>query len=324
VDLGGVASGQGFMSGQPALDFAGLLRQLRTESQLTQEELAERAGISERTVSNLERRINKTPHKDTAGMLADAMSLTGPVRDLFIRAARGRAAPADVLAARTVSPTASPATAATAGPATPPGAWRLADGPVPRELPADVAAFTGREGELAELDRLLQTAAGQQDVAPGVVVIWAVSGTAGVGETARALLSAHRAKAPFPDRQLHVNLRGHDPDQPVPAADALAGFLRALGAAAPDISLEEAERAARYRSVVAGRRLLVVLDNAVTVEQVRPAFPGSPPVLMVITSRDATGRPGVPGRRPAPGSGPAATRRRRRAAAHPGRRVGRR
>jgi DNA-binding SARP family transcriptional activator len=157
---------------------------------------------------------------------------------------------------------------------------------VPRELPADVAGFTGRGVELAELDLLLP-AAGQQGGTAGPVVISAVSGTAGVGKTALAVRWAHRAAGAFPDGQLYVNLRGYDPDQPVLAAEALAGFLRAFGVAGPDVPLGEAERAARYRSVVAGKRLLVVLDNAATEEQVRPLLPGTSSAMVVVTSRDS-------------------------------------
>src|SRR6516162_113200 len=91
---------------QPALDFAGLLRQLRVEARLTQEELAEAAGLSPRTVSDLERRVNRTAHKDTAGLLADALGLAGPVRGVFVAAARGRASAAEVLAARADAPAA--------------------------------------------------------------------------------------------------------------------------------------------------------------------------------------------------------------------------
>jgi tetratricopeptide (TPR) repeat protein len=98
---------------------------------------------------------------------------------------------------------------------------------------------------------------------------------------------AHRVADSFPDGQLYVNLRGYDPDQPVPAAEALAGFLRALGVPDAEIPLDEGERAARFRSAVAGRRLLLILDNARTVEQVRPLLPGSPTVMAVVTSRDA-------------------------------------
>jgi DNA-binding SARP family transcriptional activator/Tfp pilus assembly protein PilF len=156
--------------------------------------------------------------------------------------------------------------------------------PVPRELPADVAYFTGRARELAALGRLLDAPGDQM---PGTVVISAIGGTAGVGKTALAVHWAHQAAGRFPDGQLYVNLRGYDPAQPVTPADALAGFLRSLGVAGQDIPTEEADRAARYRSLLAGRRMLVVLDNAGSAEQVRPLLPGEPACAVVVTSRDA-------------------------------------
>ena len=153
--------------------------------------------------------------------------------------------------------------------------------PTPRELPGDVPAFTGRAAELAELDRL---PAGPD---PGAAVISAVSGTAGVGKTALAVHWAHQAAGRFPDGQLYVNLRGYDPDRPMTAADALAGFPRTLGVPGSDIPPGEADRAARYRSLLAGRRMLVVLDNASQAEQVRLLLPGIPGCAVVVTSRDA-------------------------------------
>jgi tetratricopeptide (TPR) repeat protein len=158
---------------------------------------------------------------------------------------------------------------------------------VPRELPADVGAFTGRASELAELDALLPAAVADQDQAPGPVVISAISGTAGAGKTALAVHWAHGAAVRFPDGQLYANLRGFDPGQPVPATDVLAAFMDALGARGPDMPPGEAERAARYRSLLAGRRLLVVLDNAATEEQVRPLLPGNSSVMVLVTSRAA-------------------------------------
>jgi DNA-binding SARP family transcriptional activator/Flp pilus assembly protein TadD len=151
--------------------------------------------------------------------------------------------------------------------------------PAPAQLPADVAAFTGRADELIELDRM---AAQSSDM-----VISVVSGTAGVGKTALAVRWARRVAGTFPDGQLYVNLRGYDPGQPVPPGDALAGFLRALGMAGPDIPPGEDERAAAYRSLLDGRRVLVVLDNAASVEQARPLLPGCPSCLVVVTSRDS-------------------------------------
>jgi len=155
---------------------------------------------------------------------------------------------------------------------------------VPRELPGTAAHFTGREGELAVLAGLLDR---DGEDAPGTVVISAIGVTAGVGKTALAVHWAHQVADRFPDGQLYVNLRGYDPDQLVPAADALAGFLRALGVPGPDIPREPDERAARYRSLLAGRRMLVVLDNAGSVDQVRLLLPGTPACVTVVTSRDS-------------------------------------
>jgi DNA-binding SARP family transcriptional activator/tetratricopeptide (TPR) repeat protein len=161
---------------------------------------------------------------------------------------------------------------------------------VPHQLPADVSAFTGRAGEIAALDEFLLPVASSEGTAvraSTAAVICAVSGTAGVGKTALAVRWAHRAAAQFPDGQLYVNLRGYDPDRPVTAADALAGFLRALGVPGQAIPSDEEERAARYRSLLAGRRMLVVLDNAASVDQVRPLLPGTPGCAVLVTSRDS-------------------------------------
>jgi tetratricopeptide (TPR) repeat protein/DNA-binding SARP family transcriptional activator len=161
-----------------------------------------------------------------------------------------------------------------AGPGQPP------DPHVPRQLPAAPPSFTGRAAELRMLGRLLNEAA-------GTVVITAVGGTAGVGKTALAVHWAHQVAGRFPDGQLYVNLRGYDPDQPVTAANALARFLRALGVPGQDIPPGEDERAARYRSRLAGKHMLIVLDNAGSAGQVRPLLPGTPSCAVVVTSRDA-------------------------------------
>jgi DNA-binding SARP family transcriptional activator/tetratricopeptide (TPR) repeat protein len=170
--------------------------------------------------------------------------------------------------------------------ATPEPEGRAAGGPslIPRQLPGPVPQFIGRDQELAALTQLLEHAA---HAAPATVVISAIGGTAGVGKTALAVHWAHQVADRFPDGQLHVNLRGYDPDQPVTAADALAGFLRALGVEGQDIPAEKDERAARYRSLLVGRRMLVVLDNAGSAEHVRPLLPGTPACMVVVTSRDA-------------------------------------
>jgi tetratricopeptide (TPR) repeat protein len=152
-----------------------------------------------------------------------------------------------------------------------------------RQLPPDVSAFTGRSTELAELDGM-HDAVGQVS---STVAICAVSGTAGVGKTALAVHWAHEVADRFPDGQLYVDLRGCDADQPMLAGDALAMFLRALGVDGADIPYEVAERATRYRTLLAGRRMLVVLDNATSPEHVRMLLPGSPSCMAVVTSRDS-------------------------------------
>lgn len=158
-----------------------------------------------------------------------------------------------------------------------------ADRPVPAQLPADVAGFTGRTAELAELDRLLDADATK----PAAAVICAVSGTAGVGKTAVAVRWAHRVRGWFPDGQLYLDLRGYDAEQPMEPRAALARLLRALGDTDPDGSSDVDECAARYRSLVDGRRMLVVLDNAGSVEQIRPLLPGSASCLVLVTSRNS-------------------------------------
>jgi DNA-binding SARP family transcriptional activator/Flp pilus assembly protein TadD len=156
---------------------------------------------------------------------------------------------------------------------------------VPRELPAAVTSFIGRDAALKTLDEIFAASQGAHHPVP--VVISAIAGTAGVGKTALAVQWAHQAADRFPDGQLYVNLRGYDTEQPMNPADALARFLSALGVADQDIPLDSDERAARFRSEVAGRRMLLVLDNAGSVEQVRPLLPGSGTCAVLVTSRDS-------------------------------------
>ena len=155
---------------------------------------------------------------------------------------------------------------------------------MPRELPGAVQNFVGRDRELSALSALLERTAG---AVPGTVVISAIGGTAGVGKTALAVQWAHRVAGRFPDGQLYVSLHGYGPRQPVPAAEALAGVLHSLGVPRHEIPAETDERAARYRSMLAGRRMLIVLDNACEAGQVRPLLPGTPGCVTVVTSRDS-------------------------------------
>lgn len=152
----------------------------------------------------------------------------------------------------------------------------------PRQLPADVHGFVNRTDELGQLNAVL---AGPDD-APVVVSVHVVAGTAGAGKTSLVLHWAHQVKDRFPDGQLFVNLRGYDPGEPVTAQQALRGFLRALGVPAAEVPQQLDDAAALYRTLLADRRVLVFLDNAATVGQVRPLLPGTGESLVVITSRD--------------------------------------
>ena len=151
---------------------------------------------------------------------------------------------------------------------------------VPAQLPRDIRGFSGRGDELARLDALAATPGGT------AMVITTVVGTAGVGKTALALHWAHRNRSRFPDGQFYVNLRGYDPaGQPMDPADAIRGFLDALGVPPDQVPPGRDARAALYRSLLDGRRVLVVLDNARDAEQVRPLLPGTPSALVLVTSR---------------------------------------
>ena len=150
----------------------------------------------------------------------------------------------------------------------------------PDELPADTHAFVGRESAITALD-VWQSSGG-----PDRIQIAVVSGTAGVGKTALAVHWAHRMRTEFPDGILHQDLRGYDPDQPIDPVTALGRMLISLGFPASELPLDQDGRAARYRTALADRRLLIVLDNAADVGQVRPLLPGAGRNLVLITSRD--------------------------------------
>jgi tetratricopeptide (TPR) repeat protein/transcriptional regulator with XRE-family HTH domain len=248
---------------EPELSFASLLRQLRTEAKLTQEELAEAAGISPRSVSDLERGINRTAHKDTALLLADALGLAGTVRELFVAAARGKVPATDVLATRQGTPGAFVAAAT-------------------RALPRDIGSFTGR---LAELSGLLAAIDGLA-ANGGVVGIHAIDGMAGIGKTTFAVHAAHQLAVGFPDGQFFLPLHAHTAGQrPVDPADALASLLLTAGVAAGQIPPGLETRAARWRDAVAGKKILLLLDDAAGHEQIQPLLPGTAGSLVLVTSR---------------------------------------
>ncbi|WP_367131619.1 BTAD domain-containing putative transcriptional regulator [Saccharothrix sp. HUAS TT1] len=154
--------------------------------------------------------------------------------------------------------------------------------PTPAQLPVGVSHFTGRDDELARLDALL-------DEHAGAVLITAIAGAAGVGKTALALHWANRVRHRFPDGQLHLDLRGFAAHEPMRPVEALGRVLRAFGVRPELVPSDVDEAAAVYRSVLAARRVLVVLDNAADADQVRPLLPSSPGSTALITSRDRLG-----------------------------------
>ncbi|GIJ57174.1 helix-turn-helix domain-containing protein [Virgisporangium aurantiacum] len=233
--------------------FADLLRRYRLAGRLTQEALADRAGVSARSVRELEH--GRTPRPSSVERLAAALDLTGGVRDEFVRAGTARYRPR-----RTPAPPAVPA---------------------PHQLPADLPDFVGRTGELAEIEAALRDAR--------VVV---VSGPPGVGKTALAVHVGNRVADAFPDGQLFAVLRDPAGD-PVDPADVLADLLRDLDVDGSALPAGLDARATLFRSRLAGRRILILLDDAVSHTQVVPMLPAGAAAAVVTSRLPLTGLPGV-------------------------------
>ncbi|WP_431977394.1 ATP-binding protein [Micromonospora haikouensis] len=170
--------------------------------------------------------------------------------------------------------------------------------PVPAQLPPATSVFTGRGDALAALDALLT----EVDANSPALVIAVVTGTAGVGKTTLATYWAQRVRDRFPDGQLHVDLRGFDPRKPpVPPAEAVRGFLDAFEVPRHRVPTGPDAQAALLRSLLTGRRVLLVLDNARDADQVRPLLPGASGCLVLVTSRgQLPGLVAVEGARPVP------------------------
>lgn len=259
----------------PGTTFGEMVRRYRLAAGMSQEELAERAVLSVRTLCDLERGRTTRPYRQTVEALATALSLRDHDLDEFVR--WSRQGTTRVVQVRNLDPAPSgdgsvPRSSAGSGGAA----------SVLRQLPAAVRHFTGSSAELDALTRMVSEGNGT-----GAVVISAVAGAAGVGKTATAVRWARLVAGNYPDGQLYVNLHGYDCGDPVAATDALAGFLRALGVPGTEIPDGADDRASLYRSRLAGRRVLVLLDNARDSEQVRLLLPGDPSCAAVITSRDA-------------------------------------
>ncbi|GLY24178.1 helix-turn-helix domain-containing protein [Micromonospora sp. NBRC 101691] len=240
--------------------FGGLLRTLRLERGLTQEELAEAAGSSVRGIREMERGRVRSPQRRTVVLLADALRLAGPDRDRFVALARTQRQPLHHAAA----PYDGPAVV------------------VPGELPAALPDLAGRAEILERLSTLAaDVTAGRPDSASVVVL----HGPPGIGKTSLAVTAGHRLSPAFAGGQLFVDLQGVPPGGPVDPAEALAGLLRSLGVPDTRVPVSPAERGGLFRTLTRDRPVLVVLDNAANEAQVRPLLPAGRGCLALVTCR---------------------------------------
>lgn len=235
---GSIAPGQG-----------AIIAELRRNRGLTQEELAERTGMSARSIGQLERGLISRPRRATADALAEAFGLSGAARERFVAQLRG---------------------------------VRDADSPPafgqPAQLPPADTGFVGRRAERAQLDEWLL----EPDGAGGPVVI---EGDAGLGKTGLAVQWAYSARENFPDGQLFARLHGFSAGSPAEPADILQDFLVALGVPAGELPTGLDARSALMRTLVAARRMVIVLDDALDADQVTPLLPGAGSCATLITSR---------------------------------------
>ncbi|MGV9559482.1 ATP-binding protein [Streptomyces sp. NPDC003522] len=235
-------------------DFGQQVRALRIRVGLSQEALSHAAGVSVRALADMERGRTRGPQRRTVQALAEALGLDGDeAADLERSAALGRPRP---------------------GPATGPvGSGTLS-------LPRDIGDFTARGPALARLLDLVREADADRPV------VTVVAGQPGLGKTAFAVHAAHRLAPHFPDGQFALDLHGMDPEPATPR-DALARLLGAMGVADAAIPAGADDRAGLWRSLSGGRRMLLLLDNAVDESQVAPLLPGTGPSLTIVTSRHA-------------------------------------
>ncbi|MFF4734753.1 ATP-binding protein [Streptomyces sp. NPDC001262] len=235
--------------------FDTVLRAYRRQAGLTQEDLAERAGLSARTIRALESGQGRVPRPASVREVAKALGLEADDRRRLL------------------------ATAAAAADG-PEGAAETGHLGHRRYLPYDIPDFTGRTAEVARLTELVGSGTAS------AVLVSAIDGMAGVGKTTLAVHSAHLMAGRFPDGQFYCDLHGFTPGyDPVGPASALEVLLRMAGVDGARIPHTLQERSALWRTTLSDWRALVVLDNAATAEQVRPLLPGSASCAVLVTSR---------------------------------------
>ena len=255
-------------------NFGELLRRHRQQTMLTQEQIAAYAGVSVRAVRYWESGRPSRPRADSVRRLVAALGLEGEDAAYFGRVARGTSETGCAAPARSGQPSAGLRNMAT-----------------PAQLPNEVEPFVGRDRELFELTAWRNAAdrraaaerrngAAAQSASLGIV-----TGTAGVGKTALVIRWAKREHRRFPDGQIFLDLRGFAPGKPRSSTNALARILAGLGLSPGAIPADPEDRSALLRSLMVGRKALIVLDNAASAEQVRPLLPGSTNSTVLITSR---------------------------------------
>ena len=240
----------------PDVSFGEQLRWLREGTGLTQVALSARSGLSVQAISMLERGVRRSPRRSTVDLLVRALRLDPSDAEALLWASRRARTPAVRRAGAIAS------------------AWRA--------LPRDIGSFTGRDLELERVGTALR---GVCEAGRGVALC-AIDGMPGVGKSAFAIHVAHRLAPRYPDGQVFLDLHGHVRDQrPISPLDALATLLLTAGCEPRSMPADLDGRAAMWRHRLAGKRMLIVLDDAVATEQVRPLLPGQEGCLVLVTSR---------------------------------------
>lgn len=251
------------MSDSASPTLSELLRTFRARAGLTQAALAEQAGLSEQAISVLERGTRSRPRIDTIRSLTKALDLSAAEAEQFLSVARGKVSKRREDLPKEPTPAADQV-------------------PTPWQLPPAARDFTGRAAQVDAIMSVLRDPSGTGSAAVGLVT---VTGMGGIGKTTLAVHAAQQLSDSYPGGQLYLNLRGYGPGAPMSPADGQRHLLRSLGHDIASIPDDVDEAAALLRSQLAGRRVLMLLDNAADAAQVLPLLPGSAGSAAIITSR---------------------------------------